>query len=313
MPERTLFIGGGAACLQVPAATRAEVEPDGTTALYPSQGAGVVLRFSVLSARRKAATPPIADYLRAQAQQRGWDLSVRGDRTVASYREPSADDGRPGEVRCWQVGQDASPEVSCLTYISATIAAGAAEAPEVAALLAAVPRMIETLEPTTRTEELPTRTGVVQLQTTVVEPAPQELRDLGDEERAWLAHQLAAARALIARYCEPEPEDPFDPACLDRAFGAWLLADPERSEEGELVAAALGAAFGERCVRALGMRWVVLTDELGTDLAVHHDSGAATAFPVESVRKRLASGAGDFFEPIYLGIRERIADAQAEG
>ncbi len=201
-------------------------------------------------------------------------------------------------------------ERGAITLISATILEQKAQDPRVAQVMSAMPKILDSLvvSHAVSIERVATPTGPMSIKRTMVENTHQEIGEFGLEERVWLESNLAAARLLVTRYARSELSDPFDPRNLDRTFTSWLSAGEDRAS-GDQVAHALGAAFGQHCVDALGAEWVVVTDEHGSSYAVRHPSGEAMAFPVVSVRKRVESGAANFLVPIFEGLQAVIAKA----
>jgi hypothetical protein len=68
----------------------------------------------------------------------------------------------------------------------------------------------------------------------------------------------------------------------------------------------VGLAFGQRLVDDLGMRWVVASDEYGTEMAVHHPLGDTLVYPANLVAKRWESRETGFLRPLYDGVRARL-------
>jgi hypothetical protein len=68
----------------------------------------------------------------------------------------------------------------------------------------------------------------------------------------------------------------------------------------------LGAAFGEFLVEQKEFRWVVVTDEYGTEYAVRCNIGEVTAFPRASIEKRIEDGCPELFQNIYLMTLDQL-------
>jgi len=72
------------------------------------------------------------------------------------------------------------------------------------------------------------------------------------------------------------------------------------------------SAFGEFCVRALGMQWVLVTDAYGTAAAVEGtpqaaDAKAVRSFPFAAVNKRITAAEAQFMVPIYRHLEAALA------
>src|SRR5919204_4434194 len=89
-----------------------------------------------------------------------------------------------------------------------------------------------------------------------------------DAELQWLEANLEIARSL-ADAVGLAGVDTLDPANLHRVFAAWLeqwqsLPEEQRDDPNPYING-VGIAFGQGLVDRLGMRWVVASDEEGTE------------------------------------------------
>ena len=126
-----------------------------------------------------------------------------------------------------------------------------------------------------------------------------------EDEMAWIAENLDEARSLAARYA-PQAGGDLDPLRLDRALTGWSISrDPTQRVEPNALVNALGLAFGQYLVDRLGMSWAVVSDEQGTDIAVHSSPGDILIFPTSAAAKRVEGGEFLFFEDLY---RQMAAD-----
>lgn len=132
-----------------------------------------------------------------------------------------------------------------------------------------------------------------------------EARYVGDQ--LVRAHNFALALDPRAEGVLPSLES------LDRAFENYLAAGGEPSDADEVVQA-VGAAFGARLVDALGFRWVIATDEYGTDLAVlaRPGRGDVAIFPAEFVAKRYERPEAPFLVAAFDEISQQLREIAAE-
>jgi hypothetical protein len=72
---------------------------------------------------------------------------------------------------------------------------------------------------------------------------------------------------------------------FDRRRAEWA-AHPDLAGDPNLHINRVGAAVGEILVRSAGLRWVIASDEYGTELAVHGQPGDILAYPMNAVAKR---------------------------
>ena len=86
-------------------------------------------------------------------------------------------------------------------------------------------------------------------------------------ENEWVEDQLELARDFLREFGPDEPQPQLTLEALDSAFQKYLTSNADPSTANGVMLA-IGAAFGARLVHDLGFRWVVVTDDYGTDLAV---------------------------------------------
>ena len=122
-------------------------------------------------------------------------------------------------------------------------------------------------------------------------------------EFAWIEDQLSMAARLMA-----DDPQPGTLAALDRAFAAWAFEEPCDVTFVNHVINAVGIAFGKRLVDGLHLRWVVATDEYGSDLAVYRLKGTANAllYPANFVAKRWERRETFFLEASFLAVAKSV-------
>jgi hypothetical protein len=99
---------------------------------------------------------------------------------------------------------------------------------------------------------------------------------------------------------------------LDEAFAQWLANGDKAHCPPEVVEQIVASAFGEFCVRDLGMRWVLVTDAHGTAAAVEGDGGgerykSLRSFPFAAVGKRIEAGESGFLAAICRTLQAGMA------
>ena len=101
-------------------------------------------------------------------------------------------------------------------------------------------------------------------------------------ESEWIAERLSEA----SRLCAVGGVQSLTPVLLDDAWTAGLPAAAS-GDPNELINA-IGIAFGQILVDRLGFRWVIATDDYGTDLAVvaAEGKGDVVVYPANFVAKR---------------------------
>lgn len=127
----------------------------------------------------------------------------------------------------------------------------------------------------------------------------QKIESPNEDEIAWIAENIDTARLLVNRYA-PQAQGELDPSCLDAVLAGWSVSrDSTDKIEPNALVNALGLAFGQYLVDKLGMNWAVVSDEHGTDIAVHGSAGNILVFPTSTVAKRVERNEFPFFEDLY--------------
>ena len=120
------------------------------------------------------------------------------------------------------------------------------------------------------------------------EPEP-----LNDAEEGYLAGQLQSVAALAQLYTGDDADLPAIET-LDATWNAWQRdTEPGRMDAPGFVAA-VSAALGQHLARELGLRWAIITDEVGTDLGLYGEDAELSLFPTGMVAKH----AGELDSPV---------------
>lgn len=148
--------------------------------------------------------------------------------------------------------------------------------------------------------------GPISGKMTTIDPFPQKVRALGPGEATKFTQLADGAVGFVQAYgvntAHPTLKD------CDDAFAVWQKSPSPRKYKNEDVVETLGAAFGEHCVRELGMQWVLVTDKYGKDYAVKATDREVIAFPFSAVQKRIESGESKFLEPIFFSMKGMLQD-----
>ena len=106
-----------------------------------------------------------------------------------------------------------------------------------------------------------------------------DIAEMNQAERDWIASLTAPLAGVAA-----DPQQLSDHFEAQRA--AWFaLPDAERPDPHPLINAT-GAALGDLLAAGLGLRWVVATDEYGTEAAVYREANEVLLYPMNLVAKR---------------------------
>ena len=142
----------------------------------------------------------------------------------------------------------------------------------------------------------------------------QKLEPLTAAERDWIENQLAAASHFVAAFSPADADKPLTLGSLDRAFTQWLATEETDSNRINTAINVVGVAFGQSLVHGLGLGWVIVSDEQGTELAVHGlpGKGDVLVFPQNFVAKRWEERATHFLGPSYQQIASHIESLRSE-
>ena len=130
-----------------------------------------------------------------------------------------------------------------------------------------------------------------------------KVEDLTDSEQAWVAENVARARDLGRKY-GGDPDDSTAPSlvALDAiwsTFGAHLR---QSGEDPNVLINMIGLAFGQRLVDELGFSWGIVTDEYGTEIAVHGQPHDMVICPCNLIGKRWANGDDQFVAQLFTAM-----------
>ena len=115
----------------------------------------------------------------------------------------------------------------------------------------------------------------------------ERVEPLNEPEREWVETNVAVAKQML--------DGALSAGGLDNLWAALLSEEPD---DPNPAINAVGLAFGQLLVDRLGLPWVALTDEHGTEIAVR---GAAnfTVFPTNFIAKRYAGRETNFIASAY--------------
>jgi hypothetical protein len=152
----------------------------------------------------------------------------------------------------------------------------------------------------------------VPVKTAITQNESQKRIDFQITDNLWLKQNLEKARELKDEYWEkPMPPDKeFMPHVLDEVFNSWTNDKSKTKKEPDFVINSLGAAFGQYLVDHYNMKWIMISDEYGTDYAGLHKKWDIIAYPLSSVKKSIDQNKVDFFKNIELIIKEQIKEAE---
>jgi hypothetical protein len=301
---RPVNLPGECGTVCIPEPFTAELENDQTLLAYPAGSKAICLRFSAVSFAGTGATEnEAAEVIRKKAADEGAAYRESNGKGITWDEGESDEDGQRVVLKHWGVGTKTT-----IVIITATIPKAEINSRTVNETLQVIPHVIDSIE-ITKTHMVAEAEGrQVPLTQQTAAAMPQTIREFANEDQEWLRTNRELARDFGLKYGSGGEQDPEE---LDRIFYRWHLESDDR-EEGEIVANALGSAFGDYLVGRFGFRWVVVADEFGIEFAVQHQLGDTMAFPRASVQKRLDEPDPDVFKNLNAAIAYRLQEAEKE-
>jgi hypothetical protein len=135
-----------------------------------------------------------------------------------------------------------------------------------------------------------------------------KIEPMNEKEEAWLKAQLDNASKFVEGFSPADGGQPLTLAALDRAFTAWIASGPSETDLVNAIINYVGIAFGQALVDGIGLKWVIATDDHGSDLAVHGlpEQGDVLIYPANFVAKRWERRETNFLEEAYRQIANDV-------
>jgi hypothetical protein len=299
---RQVVLPGDVGTISIPSEYSVEMEDDSTLMVFPEFD-DITLRFSSISFVPKDADDEMAKSVVAEsAAEQGRNYLDMDDKGIEQFDELAEQNGVTLIVKSWKVGTK-----NTIIYASATIIRDRVNSQRVKSIIEEIPAMLRSIQITKTHRIIRAEEKEIEATIQTVDSLPQSITSFGNEDCAWLNDNEEQARILSLKYGSGGDLEPQE---LDRIFSRWL-SDDDPKESEEVIANALGAALGN-CLEHHGFRWVVVTDELGSEYAVRHNVGETMAFPRASVWKRIENRKTDFFHGLYLAAIDQVRRSSKE-
>jgi hypothetical protein len=136
----------------------------------------------------------------------------------------------------------------------------------------------------------------------------QRIEQPNEEEIAWVRSQIDIASSFVETYAPGSNAHPPSLTSLDISFAAWIETKPTDPDLINFVINGVGIAFGSHLVDGLGLKWVIATDDQGSDLAVYGlpARGDVLIYPANFVAKRWERREVNFLERSFRLIEEDL-------
>lgn len=135
-------------------------------------------------------------------------------------------------------------------------------------------------------------------------------KELQEKDLVWINIKANQGLKIVKKYCKTNLEQPT-PRDLDRVFQIWFYDHSLLRTSKKDIVNCLGCLFGEYLRIKYSMQWKIVTDEWGTDLALHLSKEKTLyVFPLDLISKRIDSKEDEsgFFSglvsSLYKGIEE---------
>ena len=138
----------------------------------------------------------------------------------------------------------------------------------------------------------------------------QKINALNESETTWVKTQLENALKFVEGFSPEDAGKPLTLAALDRAFAAWIASEPTETDLINTIINYIGVAFGQALVDGIGLKWIIVTDEQGSDLAVYGfpERGDVLVYPANFVAKRWEHRETEFLVNAYEQIACDVRD-----
>jgi hypothetical protein len=137
----------------------------------------------------------------------------------------------------------------------------------------------------------------------------QKIDAPSEKEQAWIEEQLQNATEFVSALSPEDSGEPLTLGALDRAFARWMATEAtDNAAEANRIINSVGIAFGRHLVESLGLRWVIATDQHGSDLAVFGlpGTGDVLVYPANFVAKRWERRETNFLEGAFGRIERQL-------
>ena len=112
-------------------------------------------------------------------------------------------------------------------------------------------------------------------------------------ELDWMLGHLEFASEMHVNIDDLEQISSF----YDVLLQSWTESPPASPSDPNGSINIIGTVFGEHLVRRTTMRWVIATDEYGTELAIHDTDTDLLVYPANAVAKRWSAQESGAFIP----------------
>ena len=135
---------------------------------------------------------------------------------------------------------------------------------------------------------------------------PQSICQLPESEIA----RIEAQRKWVRDHYEQNPIEAYEPLKGKLALLNAILSNGWVRPDETIKLQALGVAFGDALAQHLGLEWVQVSDEYGTDPALRLPGTSVLTFPITSISKRIEQGEVVDVLQLFKSACQAIAEAK---
>lgn len=300
-----IFLGSGSYSIKISKQYLTERDDkEGTVLIYPKGLECITLRIDILSFNPKddSVEPTTGfDFVERNAKEKNMQLYYENDLAIAFSESTSVENGTNLIMKFWEIG----PKDNRTIIMSATILEKKQNDKRVKKLLASIPDLIKSIEPTEIHDSVATSSGVVNYTTTRQEPIDQKITELDENDKKFIKTWLENGKNIILYYNPEFKHSDLTFELLDSTFAGWINSAQDDKFSSDSIANGLGVVYGELLSEKLNMDWVKVIDQYGEDYGLRTFDNF-TSFPISSVYKRIDSEETGFFTNIYEMLKHTI-------
>lgn len=149
----------------------------------------------------------------------------------------------------------------------------------------------------------------VEYKTKIVDKVEQDLLNLSDTDKEFIAYSLVDAEILLTQLSADKNLSNYSAQDLDELVYLWLhrRTSFKLVTEEEFVNA-IGSAFGNCMNDIYGTKWTIISDEYGSDFACVSESPVFQTFPFSSIWKAIEQNREGSLQAIMDLIRKHLDD-----
>ena len=128
------------------------------------------------------------------------------------------------------------------------------------------------------------------------------IEELNEGERDWVDARVGALRQVGVDARDAESLGQF----YDRALADWLATPEGDRPDPNALVNMIGVGLGECILGRVDLRWVIATDEFGTELALHREGNEVLVYPPTMVGKRWSERTSGFIPDLVDEVARSV-------